>query len=236
MFGQRREPSYTADVMDFSSGDASWLLRLRGRFLVFDGPDGSGKSTALKRFAALCRVAGLTVTEARDPGGTPVGERIREILLDPIHAEMTVRTEMLLYMASRAQLVEEMIKPALARGELVLGDRFVSSTLAYQGAAGGMPEHDILHAAEVACAGTWPDLTVILDVDEATAARRLGMLLDRMEAKGSAFHKKVREGYLSQARQWPQRYLVVDASREVERVWAELLTGLEGWALGAAGF
>ncbi|MBL0920874.1 MAG: dTMP kinase [Phycisphaerales bacterium] len=216
--------------MDVSSGDSSWLLRLRGRFLVFDGPDGSGKSTALKRFGALARAAGLTVTEARDPGGTPVGERIREILLDPIHAEMTVRTEMLLYMASRAQLVDEMIRPALARGELVLGDRFVSSTLAYQGAAGGMPEADILHAAEVACAGTWPDLTVILDVDEAAAARRLGMLLDRMEAKGAAFHRKVRAGYLAQTRRWPERHLVVDASKDVEGVWSDLIGGVERWA------
>ncbi len=212
-----------------SAPDLSWLPRLSGRFIVFDGPDGSGKSTALKRFAALCRDSGLTVSEAPDPGGTPVGERIRAILLDPLHGEMTVRTEMLLYMASRAQLVEQSIRPALARGDLVLGDRFVSSTLAYQGAAGGIDRDAIMSAAKVACEEVWPDLTVILDVDEATAARRLGLLLDRMEAKGAAFHRKVREGYLDQARTWPEQYVVVDATKPPDEVWTSLLAALEQW-------
>lgn len=139
-------------------GDVSFLSSLAGTFIVFDGPDGSGKSTQFRRFAALCRAAGAAVCEVREPGGTRVGERIREILLDPVHAEMSLRCEMMLYMASRAQLVEERIRPALARGELVLADRYVTSTLAYQGAAGGLPFEEIMAVARAACGpltGAW---------------------------------------------------------------------------------
>ncbi|NJK33188.1 MAG: dTMP kinase [Deltaproteobacteria bacterium] len=112
---------------------------LAGRFLVFDGPDGSGKSTQLRRFVAKLAEAHIPVCEVREPGGTPIGERVRDILLDPAHKEMGVRTELMLYMASRAQLVQERIRPALARGECVVADRFVSSTLAYQGTPAASP-------------------------------------------------------------------------------------------------
>lgn len=220
--------------------DLSFLRSLAGKFVVFDGPDGSGKSTQFRRFADLARSAGIAVCEVREPGGTPVGERIRQILLDPIHAEMTLRCEMLLYMASRAQLVEQKIRPALARGELVLADRFVSSTLAYQGSAGGLPESEIIAVAESACGprgaclseqkhaarSCWPDLVVIFDVDEQSAASRLSPLLDRMERKGAEFHRKVREGFLDQARRNPEHHLVIDArgeADEVERILHEAL-------------
>ncbi len=196
---------------------------LSGRFVVFDGPDGSGKSTQFRRFAALARRAGVGVTEVREPGGTHVGERIREILLDPIHEEMTLRCEMLLYMASRAQLVEQTIRPALDRGELVMADRYVSSTLAYQGAAGGLPVEEIMSVARAACAKAWPDLVVVFDVDEETAAGRLNPLLDRMEQKGAAFHRKVREGFHAQAREDPGHYAVVDARAAEDEVFASLL-------------
>jgi dTMP kinase len=122
---------------------ASWSTALRGRFLAFEGPDGSGKSTQIGRFQAWAEAQQLPLTLVREPGGTAVGERVRQILLDPIHSEMTVRCEMLLYMASRAQLMEERIEPAIASRACVLSDRFVGSTLAYQGAAGGIPERDI---------------------------------------------------------------------------------------------
>lgn len=199
------------------------MRALAGRFIVFDGPDGSGKSTQFRRFADLARERGLDVAEVREPGGTRVGERIREILLDPIHDEMALRCEMMLYMASRAQLVEESIKPALARGELVMADRYVSSTLAYQGAAGGLPIDEIMSVARAACRDAWPDLVVVFDVDEATAAARLNPLLDRMEQKGAAFHRKVRNGFLDQARRDPASYAVVDARREEEEVFAAML-------------
>ena len=115
-----------------------WIDQLKGRFLVFDGPDGSGKTTQFRRLAAWLTEQGLDVVEVREPGGTPIGEQIRSILLDTANAEMTVCCEMLLYMASRSQLVDELITPARKRGAVVLADRFISSTLAYQGTAGGL--------------------------------------------------------------------------------------------------
>jgi dTMP kinase len=121
-------------------------------------------------------------------------------------------------MASRAHLVEQEIKPALARGELVVADRFVSATLAYQGTAGGLPVEWIQQVAEVAVSGCWPSLTCILDVDDQTAAGRLNPLLDRMELKGKAFHAKVRGGFLEQTQQWPERYCVIDASEDENSV------------------
>ncbi len=214
------------------SADATWLKDLAGRFIVFDGPDGSGKSTQFRRVIDAAQAAGAVVCEVREPGGTAVGERIRQILLDPIHAEMDLRCEMLLYMASRAQLVAERIRPALARGELVLADRFVSSTLAYQGAAGGLPLDEILSVARAACGrpgspgACWPDLVVVFDVDEATAATRLSPLLDRMESKGAEFHRRVREGFLDQARRDPDRYAVLDARRDPDLVTNDLMRTL----------
>lgn len=204
-----------------------WISRLAGRFLVFDGPDGSGKSTQFRRFGAHCRAAGLTVCEVREPGGTAIGEQIRRILLDPANSEMSLRCEMMLYMASRAQLIEQTIRPALERGELILADRFISSTLAYQGTAGGMTPEEILAVGRVAIGSLWPDLTVIFDVDEQVAATRLNPLLDRMELKGEAFHRRVRQGYLAQAQSEPDRYAVVDASVDADSVFARLLKAVE---------
>ncbi len=191
-----------------------WLNHLRGKFIVFDGPDGSGKTTQFRRFCDGARGAGLTVCEVREPGGTAVSERIREILLDASLEEMCVRCELMLYMASRAQLVEERIRPALERGELVAADRYVSSTLAYQGAAGGHPIDEIRAVAQAACGEVWPHLYVIFDVDQKTAAGRLNPLLDRMEQKGVEFHRKVREGYLQQARDDPDHYAVIDGTQD----------------------
>jgi len=191
---------------------------LAGKFIVFDGPDGSGKSTQMRRFMQWCRVQGLVVKEVREPGGTSIGEQIRQVLLDPKNDVMTIQCEMLLYMASRAQLVEQEIVPSLERGELVVADRFVSATLAYQGSAGGLPTKWIQQVAEVAVSGHWPDLTLILDVDDQTAAGRLNPLLDRMELKGRAFNSKVREGFLEQARSMPERYIVIDSTKDEDSV------------------
>ena len=210
--------------------DTLTLPNLASRFLVFDGPDGSGKSTQLRRFVARAHRSNIPVCEVREPGGTPIGERVRELLLDPAHKEMAVRTELMLYMASRAQLVNERIKPALERGELVIADRYVSSTLAYQGTAGGLSPQEIVQVAEGACgpmwheSAAWPDLTIIFDVDEQTAAARLNPLLDRMEQKGAAFHARVRQGYLDQAAKWPDRYAVIDARANPDQVERQTLT------------
>jgi len=207
--------------------DQEWMRQLAGRFVVFDGPDGSGKTTQYERFAAAAREAGLEVCEVREPGGTDIGEQIRRILLDPAHDGMDLRCEMMLYMASRAQLVAERISPALAAGQLVLADRFVSSTLAYQGTAGGLDLADIRKVAAVAIGPSQPDLVVVFDVDEQTAATRLNPLLDRMEAKGAAFHAQVRRGYLDQAEAEPDRYLVVDARLDADAVFDKLCSALQ---------
>jgi len=202
------------------------MRRLAGRFLVFEGPDGSGKSTQFRRFSQECQRAGVAVCEVREPGGTYVGERIRAVLLDHADEDICLRTEMLLYMASRAQLVEARIRPALQRGELVLADRYVSSTLAYQGAAGGLPLEEIRVVAKIATGGLLPDLTVVFDVDQATAASRLSPLLDRMESRGEAYHAKVRKGYLDQCRDNPERHARIDATRDEHSVFSSLLEEL----------
>lgn len=209
---------------------AEWPHTLAGKFIVFDGPDGSGKTTQFARFAAHCREAGVALCEAREPGGTSIGEQVRAVLLNPANEAMGVRCEALLYMASRAQLVEEVIRPALARGELVLADRFVSSTLAYQGAAGGLPAEQIHALAHVAVGECEPDLTVIFDVDEETSAGRNSGAPDRVERKGLAYHRKVREGFLAQARDDPARHIVIDAAPDADAVFARLLAALEARA------
>lgn len=218
-----------------------WVERLRGRFIVFEGPDGSGKTTQMRRFEALLDAARVPCCEVREPGGTDIGEQIRQVLLHT-KAQMTLRCEMLLYMASRAQLVEEKIRPALARGEVVVADRYLSSTLAYQGTAGGIPHEDIWAVANATLAGVLPHLVLVFDVDEATAASRINPLLatatrqgglDRIESRGSEFHRKVREGYLIQARQSPNNYRVIDAGRTPDAVWQDALGVLRAFALGS---
>lgn len=220
---------YAPDVAD----PFAFIPRLLGTFIAFEGPDGSGKSTQLRRFLTLCKDRDVPVCEVREPGGTAVGERVRTILLDHAHADMSLRCEMLLYMASRAQLVEQRIRPALAQRQLVVADRFVSSTLAYQGAAGGLPIEDIRAVAAVATGGTMPDLVVIFDVDEHTAGQRMNPLLasgraelDRIESRGLDFHRKVRQGYLDQASSDPDHHIVLDASKSPDDVWAQLLGAL----------
>ena len=210
-----------------SADTRTWLSRLAGRFVVFDGPDGSGKSTQFGRFAEAATAAGVTVCQVREPGGTDIGEQIRHVLLTTSNGDMDVRCELLLYMASRAQLVAERIAPALERGELVLADRFISSTLAYQGTAGGIAIDDILYVGRVAVGAHWPDLVVLFDVDEDTAAARRSAQPDRMELKGTAFHRTVRQGFLDQARADAKRYLVIDARADEATVFDRLMGGLE---------
>ncbi len=206
---------------------AKWIDRVAGRFIVFDGSDGSGKTTQFLRFAAYCREAGVPLCEVREPGGTAIGEQIRAVLLNPANAEMSLRCETLLYMASRAQLIEECIGPALNRGELVLADRFISSTLAYQGAAGGLDQEEILEVGRVAVRSLWPDLTVIFDVDEQVARTRIDPQPDRVEQRDAGYHARVREGFLAQAGAQPESYMVIDASADTESVFKALLKALE---------
>ncbi len=211
-----------------------WWNNLRGKFLAFEGPDGSGKSTQIARLEKFCKDKNLEMLTVREPGGTAIGERVRDVLLDTRHGEMNVRCEMLLYMASRAQLMKERIEPALRDGIFVLSDRFVASTLAYQGTAGGLPPSEIRAVAEVAIGGRWPDLNVLFDVDTTIAMGRIHPLMDRMEGKGAEFHARVRQGYLRQAQQKPNDFLVVDAGKSPDEVFAQLTSGLQLWCVNNA--
>lgn len=243
---------YTRPVTSEPTDPQTWFPALAGRFIVFEGPDGSGKSTQFRRLAALGETTGVPVCAVREPGGTEAGERIRAVLLDQSLERMSLRCEMLLYMASRAQLVEERIGPALAARQVVLADRFVSSTYAYQGAAGGLAGDEIRAVAEVAVGRTRPDLIVVFDVDEITAARRtkgvekgakrgksgaaptIGLFDDRIEQRGNEYQRKVRQSYLDQAKADPARHLVIDASKSEEDVWAQLVAGLRSRLAGSS--
>ena len=192
--------------------------RYPGQFIVLDGPEGSGKTTQVGRLIQWLRQGGRQATAVRDPGSTPVSERIREVLLDKRLPEMDVHTEIFLYMASRAEMVARIILPALEVGLVVVSDRFVSSTAAYQGAAGGIDPQVIWNLGRIACAGLEPDLTVILDLDVETGFARLRRERDRIESKDRAYHEKVRQGFLAMAAERPDRFAVVDASRPPDDV------------------
>ncbi len=191
-----------------------------GVFVTFEGGEGSGKSTQLELLAARMRAAGVDVVTTREPGGTPVGDRIRALLLDPIHTGMAHMAELLLYEASRAELVAEVIRPALDRGAVVLCDRFADSSTAYQAYGRGLPRAEVLELNRLATGGLVPDRTIVLDVDPRVGlARAAGVAAaDRLESEELAFHERVREGFLSLAQQEPQRFDVIDASRDAGTV------------------
>ena len=192
-------------------------IGLSGRFIVLDGPDGCGKSTQVKRLCLWLATQGVDTATFRDPGDTQIGEQIRRILLSPEHLQMSTMTELLLYMASRTQLWSEKISPALRTGQCVVLDRWLSSTCAYQGHAGGFGIAKVIGVAEQTLERVWPDLTVILDVDLQTAASRMQRSLDRMEQKGRDYHQNVRDGFLRLARE-REGFVVVDAGQDVEAV------------------
>jgi len=188
-----------------------------GKFIVLDGPDGCGKSTQVGMLSEWIAARGVEVVSYRDPGTTIIGEKIRAILLDPSHQGMGDNVEVLLYMAARAQLWKEHIGQDLRAGKCVLMDRWVSSTCAYQGWAGGFGIEKVLKIGADALERLWPDVTIILDVDLMTARQRMQRDLDRMEQKGDAYHAKVRQGFLKLA-DYCQAVKVVDAAQSVEQV------------------
>lgn len=195
------------------------MAREQGVFFVLDGPDGSGKSTQARLAAEwLGRAFPDEVTAVRDPGGTAVGEAIRSVLLDVRLEAMTEACEMLLYMASRAQLTREVIRPALEAGRIVVADRFLASTAVYQGLAGGLPMDEILRIGRFATQDTVPDLTLLYDVPLSVGRRRLCGGPDRMEAKEEAFHRKVRQGYRAVGEHLPGRVVRLDGTRPLEEV------------------
>jgi dTMP kinase len=200
-------------------------LKQRGRFITFEGMDGCGKTTQLRLFAQLLREQGREVVETVEPGGTAIGQQIRRILLDPASAEIHARTELLLYFASRAQNVEQVIRPALAAGKVVLCDRFTDSTLVYQGCGRGLDTQIVRDLDRIACQGLKPDVTVLIDIDLETSLfrarrrnERVGPAESRIDEEGAAFHERVRKGYLALAEGEPERIVAIDGRAAVQEV------------------
>lgn len=195
-------------------------------FITFEGPEGGGKSTQSRLLGRALEARGYSVLLTREPGGTPFGETIREILLGSRHSDMLPETEALLSTAARAQHVAEVIQPALARGQIVLCDRFVDSTLAYQGAGRGLEISALIDLQRFALRGVWPDLTLLLDVPYETGLdRRInsGEPLNRFDADDRSFHERIRSFFLMIARDQPERWRVFDATQPVADLQREIV-------------
>jgi len=196
-------------------------------FFSFDGVDGVGKSTQIRLLADALRGAGREVVTCRDPGGTALGERLREILLHNHDLTIHRRSEMLLYMASRAALVEEVIRPALAAGKIVISDRYVLANVVYQAHAGGLDPNEVWRVGEITVAGVMPRLVFVLDMPAQRAARRIQRTADRMESQGLEFLERVRQGFLAEAGRRPKDIAVIDADRPPEAIHADVLREVE---------
>ena len=214
---------------------------MRGPFIVFEGPEGSGKSTQASRLAARLRSSGLPVRLTREPGGTAIGEQVRAILLSDESAEMRPETEALLYAAARAQHVAEVLRPGVERGEVVICDRFADSSIAYQAGGRGLPAEEVTGIQRLATGGLTPDLRILLDLPaEAGLARRFsaGEDVNRLDRAELAFHQRVRDCYLGLAAAAPEVWAVIDAGRSPEEVAADVDQAvdrlLDGWPGGRA--
>jgi dTMP kinase len=199
----------------------------KGLFITFEGLDGCGKSTQMELLATGLRERGYVVLVTREPGGTPLGEAIRQVLLDPRHHGMSARAEALLYAAARAHLVEQVIRPALKDGQVVLCDRYLDSSLAYQGYGRGLGSDDITTLNVWATDCLFPDLTLFLDLDDAIRATRVAAVPDRLEAEDDEFHRKVGEGFRELLLLHPHRIRRVDARGTEEEVQARVRSVVE---------
>jgi dTMP kinase len=198
-----------------------------GLFITFEGLDGTGKSTQMDALATALREAGYPVVTTREPGGTVIGEGVRRALLDARHREMSARAEALLYAAARAQLVTEFIRPALEAGNIVLSDRYLDSSLAYQGYGRELGTDDIILLNMWAVEGLFPQLTIVLTMEEEMRRRRAGRPADRLESESTAFFDRVAEGYRCLVRDHRHRMRAVDGSGTVEEVAARVRAAVQ---------
>ena len=200
-----------------------------GKFITFEGIEGCGKTTQIKLLNEYLQGKGFKTILTREPGGTTIGDKIRQILLDPANKKMHPLTELLLYGASRAQHVEELIRPALSEGKIVLCDRYSDSTTAYQGAARRVDKKILASLDAIATNGLTPDITIVVDVAPTVGLSRVAGrgAPDRFEQETLAFHERVRQGYLTLAKGNPKRVKIVDGSKEIEEVHGEIIKVIE---------
>jgi dTMP kinase len=194
----------------------------KGLFITFEGGDGAGKTTLIDKLHHFLENRGYDVLKTRAPGGTEVGREIRNLLLHRQDSHLFKRAELLLFLADRAQHVEELIAPSLKKGKIVLCDRFNDSTIAYQGGARGLSADLVRNLCEFACQGLEPDLTLYLDLDPKTGferARKAGMVKDRIESETLRFHRKIRTSFRKIAKSDPKRFIMIDASQTPEEVY-----------------
>lgn len=206
------------------------MFQYTGKFITFEGPDGSGKTTQINRLAEALMEQGYDVVTTREPGGTPIGDQIRALLLAPEHTAMNAKAEALLLAASRAQHVHEKILPALENGSIVLCDRFLDASMAYQAAGLGLAESDVRSINAFAVAGLEPDRTYMLDISVERGRERIrqrladsGASLDRIEQKDVAYHTRVREAFLRIAREESDRVCLIDADRSPDVIFADIV-------------
>jgi dTMP kinase len=195
-------------------------------FFSFDGIDGVGKSTQMGLFVDWLRERDFDVVTCRDPGGTELGEKLRPILLEKSDTPICRRAEMLLYMASRAQLVDQVIKPALREGKMVVSDRFLLANVVYQGHAGGLPVEDLWRVGDVAIDRVAPARVFVLDTSVADAVKRMDREPDRMESQGDSYMEAVRQGFLAEASRRAE-IVVIDAARDIESIQTDIRTEAE---------
>jgi dTMP kinase len=193
-------------------------------FITFEGPEGSGKTSQILPLSAFLKEQGYSIVTTREPGGTEIGDQIRSVLTRLENTNMHPRTEILLFLSARAQLVEEFIRPCIAQGSLVICDRYVDSTLAYQGYGHGLDLAQLRQMLNFATGSLWPDLTFLLDIDPLVGLKRKQKAgeWNRLDAYGIEFHQRVRQGYQQMAAQDPQRWVVIDASQPFEAVQEQL--------------
>ncbi|MDQ0220922.1 dTMP kinase [Peribacillus cavernae] len=202
----------------------------RGLFITMEGPEGAGKTTILQKLGNFLGGLGYNILLTREPGGIPISEQIREVILNKENTEMDGRTEALLYAAARRQHMVEKVIPAMEEGRIVLCDRFIDSSLAYQGYARGLGMEEVYGINQFAIDGVMPDITFYFDIEPAEGLKRIqtndNREVNRLDLEELNFHEKVRVGYLRTIDKWKERFIIIDASQEIEKVFADTKTKL----------